>query len=154
MEMVMESLEMAVEIDGVPRPGRVPEQRLLSPETSPRDGGGYETFSGKLPGVLGFSVARLFIVERAESGGGQGHHTCPWRGQGLAAPRGGGVARPWAPSCRLSVFWMLPGKIGTSAFVSSNSENISCVTFLKLKTAENRELALRHLVNRLVSEIV
>jgi hypothetical protein len=44
------------------------------------------------------------------------------------------------------------GKIGTSGFVSSNSKNISCVTFLKHKTAENRELALWHLVNRLVPE--
>jgi hypothetical protein len=43
-------------------------------------------------------------------------------------------------------------KIGGLAFVSSNSENISCVTFLKHKIAENKELALWHLVNRLVSE--
>jgi hypothetical protein len=41
-----------------------------------------------------------------------------------------------------SDFWMLPGKIGTSVFVVSNSENISRTTFLKPKTAENRELAL------------
>ena len=34
----------------------------------------------------------------------------------------------------------------------SNSENISRTTFLKPKTAENRELALGHLVNRLVPE--
>jgi hypothetical protein len=44
------------------------------------------------------------------------------------------------------------GKIGTSAFVSSNSENISCVAFLKHKIAENRKLALWLLVNRLVPE--
>jgi hypothetical protein len=44
------------------------------------------------------------------------------------------------------------GKIGTLAFVSSNSENISCVAFLKHKKAENRELALWHLVRRLVLE--
>jgi hypothetical protein len=43
---------------------------------------------------------------------------------------------------------MLPGKIRLLAFVSSNSENISCIS----KTAENRELALWHLVNRLVPE--
>jgi hypothetical protein len=43
-------------------------------------------------------------------------------------------------------------KIGGSAFVSSNSKNISYVTFLKHKIAENRELALWHLVNRLVPE--
>jgi hypothetical protein len=46
----------------------------------------------------------------------------------------------------------MSGKIGTSTFISSNSENISCVTFLKTKTAENRELALWHLINRLVPE--
>jgi uncharacterized membrane protein YfcA len=44
------------------------------------------------------------------------------------------------------------GKIGTLAFVSSNSENISCVAFLKHKNIENRELALWHLVSRLVLE--
>ena len=42
------------------------------------------------------------------------------------------------------------GKIGGWVFASSNSENISCVTFLKRKTAENTQLALCHLVNRLV----
>jgi hypothetical protein len=40
-------------------------------------------------------------------------------------------------------------KIEGLAFVSSNSENISCVAFLKHK---NRELELWHLVNRLVPE--
>ena len=35
---------------------------------------------------------------------------------------------------------MLPGKIGTSVFVGSNSENISRTTFLKLKIAENRDM--------------
>jgi hypothetical protein len=43
-------------------------------------------------------------------------------------------------------------KIGTLAFVSSNSENISYVAFLKQKIAENREQALWHLVSRLVLE--
>jgi hypothetical protein len=50
--------------------------------------------------------------------------------------------------------WMLPGKIRLLAFVSSNSENISCVSLLKPKTAENRELVLWHFVNRLVPESV
>jgi hypothetical protein len=39
-------------------------------------------------------------------------------------------------------------KIGGSAFVSSNSENISCVTFLKHKNSRKQELALWHLINR------
>ena len=36
--------------------------------------------------------------------------------------------------------------------ISSDSEDISCLGFLKRKTAENMELALWHLVNRLVPE--
>jgi hypothetical protein len=43
-------------------------------------------------------------------------------------------------------------KIGTPGFVSSNSENISYVTFLKYKNSRKHELALWHLVNRLVPE--
>jgi hypothetical protein len=43
-------------------------------------------------------------------------------------------------------------KIGTSAFISSNSENISCITFLKYKNCRKQELTLWHLVNRLVPE--
>jgi hypothetical protein len=44
------------------------------------------------------------------------------------------------------------GKIGGLAFVSFNSENISYVTFLKYKNSRKQELALWHLVNRLVPE--
>jgi hypothetical protein len=65
----------------------------------------------------------------------------------------GGEAGPWPPSGSLSVLVLRPGKIGVWVFVSSNSENISYVAFLKHKTTENRELALWHLVNRLVPEI-
>jgi hypothetical protein len=41
----------------------------------------------------------------------------------------------WAPSGSLSVFGKLPGKIRLVAFVLSNSENISCVAFLKHKNS-------------------
>jgi hypothetical protein len=76
------------------------------------------------------------------SGGGP---TTWWRGQGLAR------ATLWcgSPLARLR---LMSGKIGTSAFVSSNSKNISCITFLKHKNSKKRELALWHLVNRLVLE--
>jgi hypothetical protein len=64
------------------------------------------------------------------------------------------VGSPWPPSGSRSVFGPLLGKIGVLELVSSNSENISCVAFLKQKkTAENRKLALWHLVSRLVPEI-
>jgi hypothetical protein len=80
----------------------------------------------------------------------------------VATPPGGtgqGVGRTtlWC-GCLLAPLYLcfglrlMLGKIGTSAFVLSNSENISCVAFLKHKIAENRELALWHLVNRLVPE--
>jgi hypothetical protein len=59
----------------------------------------------------------------------------------------------WPPFGSLSVLVLCPGKIGVSVFVSSNSENISRVAFLKHKKVENWEMALWHLVNRLVLEI-
>jgi hypothetical protein len=46
----------------------------------------------------------------------------------------------------------MSGKIGGLAFISSNSENISNITFLKYKNSRKLELALWHLVNRLVLE--
>jgi hypothetical protein len=64
-----------------------------------------------------------------------------------------GEVGPWPPSGSRSVFGPLLGKIGVLELVLSNSENISCVAFLKHKIVKNRELALWHLVNRLVPEI-
>ena len=53
-------------------------------------------------------------------------------GPGLATPRGGVAAsRLFFDSLQVSGFVTV--KIGTSVFVSSNSENISCTTFLKYK---------------------
>jgi hypothetical protein len=64
----------------------------------------------------------------------------------------GGVATsvPSSVSALDSIF--VSGKIGGLAFVSSNSENISCITFLKNKNSRKQELALWQLVNRLVPE--
>jgi hypothetical protein len=58
----------------------------------------------------------------------------------------------WPPSYSSLDLWKLPGKIRLQELVSSNSENISYVSVLKQKIAENRELALWQLVNRLVPE--
>ena len=77
----------------------------------------------------------------------------PWHGPTLG--RAMGWCGPPVGPLRLSSGLRLRyGKILTSAFVSSNSENISYTTFLKYKTTKNRELALWHLVNRLVPENV
>jgi hypothetical protein len=136
----------------LPHPGRVLEQRLLSPEICLRQRQRCGTVLGKTLIVLGFSIPRLLIGEGASSGVDQG--VSPWVGaaRGWVAPPHGEAAL-WPPSGSLLVLVLRPGKIGVWVFVLSNSENISCVDFLKHKTTENRELALWHLVSRLVSEI-
>jgi hypothetical protein len=53
--------------------------------------------------------------------------------RGWAAPPYG-VAGPW-PLCLIFGLREASVKIGGSAFVSSNSENISCVAFLKHKNS-------------------
>jgi hypothetical protein len=74
---------------------------------------------------------------------------CGSVGQGAQRPM---VSLPSSPSPARSVFVLRLGKIEVSVFVLSNSENIFYVALLKHKIAENRELALWHLVNRLVPE--
>jgi hypothetical protein len=60
--------------------------------------------------------------------------------------------RPLAPLRLIFGLRHASGKIGTLAFVSSNSENISGIAFVKHKNSKNRELALWHLISRLVLE--
>jgi hypothetical protein len=57
--------------------------------------------------------------------------------RGWAAPPHG-EAGPWPPSGSLSVFGPVLGKIRLLKLVSSNSENISCVAFLKHKNSRNQ----------------
>jgi hypothetical protein len=91
MEMAVRSMEMAetaMETDGdgsgaLPRPGRVPEQRLLSPKIHRWWRRSCRTVLEISPIVLGFSVGRLLIGEGASSGGGPGVLTMGGCGQGL-----------------------------------------------------------------------
>jgi hypothetical protein len=64
-------------------PGRVLEQRLLSPEIWLRRRRCCGTVLEIAPTPLGFSIPRLYIGERASSGGFQGTLTHRGRGQGL-----------------------------------------------------------------------
>jgi hypothetical protein len=84
----METAETVMETDedgsgALPRPGRVPEQRLLSPKIRRRWRRSCGTLSGNLPIVLGFTVERLLIGEGASSEVDQGGLTMGGRGQGL-----------------------------------------------------------------------
>ena len=94
MKMAVESMEMAP--GAIPRPGRVPEQRLLSPETWLRCDGGGGTFLEDSGLFLGFLPRGVYIGERAESEAVQGGNTCPRRGQDWH-PRLGGVWWPCGP---------------------------------------------------------
>jgi hypothetical protein len=118
----------------LPHPRRVSEQRLLSPKICLRRRRSCGTVLGKTPIVLGFSIGRLLIGEGVSSGGDQGGLTIGGRGQGLGrAPCG--VGSLWPPSGSRSVFGPLPGKIRLLELVSSDSENISYVAFLKHKNS-------------------
>jgi hypothetical protein len=132
MEMVVESMEMAP--GAIPHPGRVLEQRLLSPKIGLRWRRRCGTLSGKTPIDLGFSHQRLYIGGGATLEGTRGAHTIGWRGQGWNVPPGG-VATSWPSSVFALDIVSSRGEIGILGFISSNSENISCVTFLKHKNS-------------------
>ena len=101
--------------------------------------------------VLGFLVWGVFVGERAKSVAPRWATPGPRAARRAAArARGGAASVAHFVSC--SAFWNVPDEILTSEKKSPNSENISLSIFLKPKTAENRELALWHLVNRLVPE--
>jgi hypothetical protein len=125
---------MEMDLGALPRPGRVPKQRLPSPKICLRRRRRCGTVLGKMTIVLWFSVGRLFIDEGASSGVDQGGLTIGGRGQGLGRASGGEGAL-WPLSGSRLVLVLHPGKIGVSVFVLSNSENISYVAFLKHKNS-------------------
>jgi hypothetical protein len=98
-------------------------------------------FREKLIGSLCFSRRGEYIGGRAASGGGPGGLTPWWGDQGLGrAPLGCGW--PVAPLRLIFGLREASVKIGGSAFISFNSENISCVAFLKHKNS--KKLGNRH----------
>jgi hypothetical protein len=108
-------------------------------------------FRGKEIRPLGFSRRGEYIGERAASEGGPAGLTPWWHGPGVGRTI---LGCGWllAPLCLIFEIRDASGKIECLGFVSSNSENISCVGFLKHKNSRKQELALWHLVNSLVLE--
>jgi hypothetical protein len=92
IEMAVESMDMAP--GAIPRPDRVPEQRLLSPKIGLRWRQRCRTLRGLMLDYLGFSPRREYIGGRAMSEDGPGAHTTWWRGQG---------------DPRLPMVWSAPG---------------------------------------------
>jgi hypothetical protein len=90
--------------------------------------------SGNMIGYLGFFHRGVFIGEGASSEGEPGALTWGPRGKGPghAALACGALV---APSYSSSDLWKLPSKTRLQELVSSNSENISCVSLLKHKNS-------------------
>jgi hypothetical protein len=113
----------------IPLSGRVAGRASGPSRSRVDDGGGLQCVLWKLIGGFRFSCRGEYIGGRAASGGGPGGHTSWWRGPGA------GHATPWCawPLVPLRLCFglrLVSEKIGTSAFVLSNSENTSCVAFL------------------------
>jgi hypothetical protein len=89
-------------------------------------------FHGKEIRPLGFSHRGELIGKRAASEGGPGRLTPWWRGPGLGRTTLG-CGQPLASLRLIFVLREASVKIEGLAFVLSNSENISCVAFLKHK---------------------
>jgi hypothetical protein len=122
----------------IPLSGRVPRRASGPSRSRVDDGGGSRCVSGKLIRSLGFSRRGVFIGEGAASEVDQGVSPIGGAARGWDAPPHG-EAGPWLGSVSSSVFWKLRLISGHSAFISSNSENISCVTFLKHKNSKKQE---------------
>jgi hypothetical protein len=135
----------------IPLSDMVPGRASGPSQSRIEDSGGLQYVLWKLIGPFRFSRRGEYIGGRAASGGGPGAHTRPWRSLGVARTMGW-RGRLLASLHHSFVLHHASGKIGTSAFVLSNSDNISYVAFLKHKNSRKQELALWHLISRLVLE--
>jgi hypothetical protein len=109
------------------------EELLDPPDLGSMMAAAYSTFRGWWLSLGFFSMKWIYRQRGDVRGRTRGPH------QGLArlgvGPRHPMVCPPPGPP--LSLFWTPSSchKIGTSAFFSSNSKNISCITFLKYKNS-------------------
>jgi hypothetical protein len=122
----------------IPLSGRVPGRASGPSPSQVDDDGGSRYVTGKLIGPLGFSRRGEYIGRGVALEGGPGGHTPWWRGLG-AGRAALGCAWPLAPLRLCFGLCLMSGKIGTSAFVSSNFDNISYVAFLKHKNSIKQE---------------
>jgi hypothetical protein len=124
---------MVVEKASSRLPGRAPG----SSRSRDDDGSSLQYVSGKSDPSFRFFPSRGLIGEGAASWGGPGTLTIGGCGQGLGrAPLWCGL--PLAPFHLIFGLRKASVKIGGSAFVSSNSKDISRVTFLKHKNSRKQ----------------
>jgi len=147
MKMAVESMEMAP--GALPRPDRVSEQRLMSPELGFLVAAELRSFSGEI--VDSFRVFGAGAIYRPKGNA----RACTRRPHHVAAPppsrpRDGMVRRPW-DSAGLAllapwVFW----RNRISVIFLDFSEHFGFRAFSAIHRHNKQKLALWHLVNRLV----
>jgi hypothetical protein len=136
----METAETAMETDGDGSGGTSPSQQGAGTETSvPRNSSvvavELRNYSGNFADCFRVFRPEAFYRQKGIVRGGPGWSHHQGRGQEGGAPPHG-EASLWPPSGSLSVHVLHPGKLGVSVFGLSNSENISCVAFLKHKNSK------------------
>jgi hypothetical protein len=118
----------------IPLSGRVPGRASGPSRSQVDDGDGLQYVSWKSVRALRVFAMKRIYRRKGDVRGHMGAHTIGRCGQGW------GHATPWCGRL-LAALGLSFGlrlrvrKIGTLAFVSSNSKNISCVTFLKHKNS-------------------
>jgi hypothetical protein len=93
--------------------------------------------SGKNADCFRVFLRKAFYRRRGGVRGPPGGPHHPWARPGGGVPPHGEPAL-CPPSGSLLVLVLRPGKIGVSVFVLSNSENVSCVAFLKHKNGRKQ----------------
>ena len=137
----------------IPRPGGVPEQRLLSPETCRRWRRRCGTLRGNWLGVFGVFASEGINRRRGNVGGGPG--LPPHLPARLwAQPRERVVWRPWASPWLALLAPCVPRKNRRFGFCFVEFREYCPNSFSGTKNSRKQELALWHLVNRLVPENV
>jgi hypothetical protein len=121
----------------IPLFGMVPERASGPSRSRVNDSGGLQyVFWKRVWALRVFSSRRIYRWKSDVRGWTSGpHHSLAWPGGG---PRHGMVRPPSGPLHLCFGLCLVSGKIGTSAFVSSNSDNISYVTFLKYKNSRKQ----------------
>jgi hypothetical protein len=134
----------------IPISGRVPRRASRPSRSRDNDDGGLQYVFWK--SVCPLRVFPLKGIYRQKGNFRRwtrwSHHLVVRPGGGLRHPI---VRLPLGPT--LSLLWTPSScEVNRTFGFRFVRENISCVTFLKHKNSKNRELALWHLVNRLVPE--
>jgi hypothetical protein len=115
----------------IPLSGRVPGRASGPSQSRVDDSDGLQYVSWKIDRGFRFFPSRR--IHRRKGGVRRWTRAAhPLVARDGAWPRLG-CGRPLAPLCLIFRLRLVSGKIGDSAFASSNSENISCVAFLKHK---------------------